>query len=240
MGRLAVGLRLGGVLEQRGLGRLGGELRAQVVGGAGELEAQILHPVAHRGELADVGFALPDHLLLELVAQRRELALETGAQAGGDLHQLAHDRGEPGVPLAQLGELGVELADVPLGLLEARAQGLDLAAHLALEALAALLGLDAELLGGVLALLDVAHVGFALRELLGDALALAADLLEALLERGEVGLEVAHGRLGGLGPAHRLLIALLGAPCAPFGQHVSGGLHRRADARRLALLDHRA
>ena len=217
VGGLALGLRLGGVLEQGGVQWLGTELRAQVGGGAGELEAQILHAGAHRGELADICLALPDHLLLELLAQRGELALETGTQPGGHVHQLAYDRREPRVALAQLGELGAELANVALGLLQTAAQLLDLGAHLALQTLAALLGLYAQLLLGVLALLDAADVGFAFGELLSDPLALAPDLLDALLERGEVGLEVARDRLGGLGSADH---GGVGMASATLGQHV--------------------
>ncbi len=110
-----------------------------------------------------------------------------------------------------------------LGLLQAAAQLLDLGAHLALEALAALLGLDAQLLLGVLALLDAAHVRFALGELLGDPLALATDLLDALLERRQVGLQVASDGLGGLGPANDRRVGVTGAT---LGQDVGSRVRR--------------
>ncbi len=71
-----------------------------------------------------------------------------------------------------------------LGLLQTTAKLLDFGTHVALQALAALLGLDAQLLLGELALLDIANVGFALGQLQCDPLALAADLFQPSLERG--------------------------------------------------------
>jgi hypothetical protein len=115
--------------------------------------------------------------LLQLLAQCCQLTLEAGAQASGDVHQLAHDRCEASVALTQLTKLGAQLAHVAFSLLQAIAQLLDLAAHLALQALAALLSLDAQLLLGVLTLLGAAHIRFALHQLLSDALTLATDLL---------------------------------------------------------------
>ena len=84
-------------------------------------------------------------------------------------------------------------------LLDAALQTVELRAVAAPQAGHVLLGLDAQLLLGVLALLDAAQLVLAVGELLGGALALALGLELAAAQVGELALERVDRRLGGVG-----------------------------------------
>jgi hypothetical protein len=114
----------------------------------------------------------------------------------------------------------------------------------------ALLGLDAQLLLGVLALLHAAQLRLALlrRGLLGldepgHPAVVLLGLSQPLLKARDVSLERLDGRFGGLGPARQGGLAALGGPArATFGQEVAfaSPAAALADPRCLAFLDHRS
>ena len=99
-----------------------------------------------------------------------------------------------------------------------------------------LLGLDAELLLGVLALLDATQLVLAIGELLGRALAFALGLGLAATQIGELALERLHRRLDGIGPRERRGLAGTGAAGASLGEHVAFELTRRPLVRRCLVV----
>jgi hypothetical protein len=132
------------------------------------------------------------YLQLPLAAPYRRM-LGRGGLFG--LGQLALDRLQP---------FG-QLARVVLARAETTGEPVDLGAAVALELRAAVLGLDAQLLLGVLALLDATQLVLTLgdRRLLGieppgEERSLLSSLLHPLLEAGQMSLECLHGRLSRL------------------------------------------
>ena len=138
--------------------------------------------------------------------------------------------------LLGLGELALQgvgaprqLASVILSSVQPLFEALDLDAALAVQAQHPLLRLDAQLLLGVLALLDAPELALALErrsalvlERLAGPRALLLGLAQSLLQAGNVAFERLHGRFGGLRAAHqRDLAALGGAARAAFGQQIA-------------------
>ncbi len=109
-----------------------------------------------------------------------------------------------------------------------------------------ILGLDAQLLLGVLPLLHAPQLALPLGavralgvEHRGGAAPVLFELLQARLQRAHMAFERAHGRFGGLGATlHRGLARLRRAPCATLGEEV-GLPHPPALTGCVALLDHR-
>src|SRR6185437_417114 len=229
------------------------------------------HRAQHRREAPDERADLAQQALHSAMplADLRQLAFGAlaraplGVEAALDLLRAAFELGDPrlqlgfgpaqagslgGGALFGLGELAAQLLDAP-GELSALALAggdalrelLGALAAIALEPGHAVLGLDAQLLLGVLALLDPAQLALALGamralglEQLGDAAPFLLGVAKTLLEAGDVAFERLDGGFRGLGTALQCRLAALGrAPRAPFGEEV--GLAR---AGFLALLDH--
>ena len=126
---------------------------------------------------------------------------------------------------------------------ETAGEPVDLGAALALELRAAVLGLDAQLLLGVLALLDAPQLVLTLsrRRLLGieppgEERPLLRGLPQPLLQARQVGLERLHGRLGRLGTAGERIRSVGGirinrAARAALGQQIALGRPRRLSRR---------
>src|SRR6185437_13934022 len=129
---------------------------------------------------------------------------------------------------AQLLDAPGELAALALARRYALGELLGALAAIALEPGHAVLGLDAQLLLGVLALLDPAQLALALGamralglEQLGDAAPFLLGVAKTLLEAGDVAFERLDGGSRGLGTALQCRLAALGrAPRAPFGEEV--------------------
>ena len=188
-------------------------------------------------------------LALELAYPRLRgamLQFEGGAQFGGNSLQRDHALPQALAALVHRGEASRECVPLLLGVLRGRMCLLD--APLPAVALGAvattgahgdLLGLDPQLLLGVLALLDAAQLQLALGELRGDVLARTLTLDLARAQIGEVGLERAHRRLGRLGATQQGRIAQPGAAGTAFGERVVLLLLRGTFAPRLVFLgDH--
>ncbi len=126
-------------------------------------------------------------------------------------------------------QAGRQLAGLELVRAETITQATQLVTALALGPHEAVLGLDAQLLLGVLALLDPAQLGLAL---LGAGPLrldharhpplLVLGLAQPLLQAGDMAFERLDGRFGRLGPAREGgLAALCGTSRPPFGQQVA-------------------
>ena len=99
-----------------------------------------------------------------------------------------------------------------------------------------LLGLDAQLLLGVLALLDPAQLALALGEPRGGGLTFALGLHLAAAQVGEMGLQRVHRRLRRLRTTGEGRAGEPRAAGAALGQRVAFALLRGATAKRLVLL----
>src|SRR6185437_9183490 len=229
------------------------------------------HRAQHRRQAPDERADLAQQALHSAMplADLRQLAFGAlaraplGVEAALDLLRAAFELGDPrlqlgfgpaqagslgGGALFGLGELAAQLLDAPGELSALALAGGDALRELlgaltavALEPGHAVLGLDAQLLLGVLSLLDPAQLALALGamrarglEQLGDAPPFLLGVAKTLLEAGDVAFERLDGGFRGLGTALQCRLAALGrAPRAPFGEEV--GLAR---AGFLALLDH--
>src|SRR6185437_10782613 len=129
---------------------------------------------------------------------------------------------------AQLLDAPGELAALALARRYALGELLGALAALTLEAGEPVLGLDAQLLLGVLALLDPAQLALARGavrtlglEQLGDAAPFLLGVAQPLLQAGDVAFQRLHGGFGRLGTAlQRRLAALGGASRASLGQEI--------------------
>ncbi len=210
-------------------------------------------PLADRRELA-FGALAGAALCLQAALDLLGAALELG-HARGQLGFRASEAGAlGGGALLGLGELAAQLLDAPREIAAVLLAGSNTArellvalATLALQAGEAVLGLDAQLLLGVLALLDPAQLAVALGAVcalgvqqLPDPSPFLLGVAQPLLQARDMAFERLDRGFGGLRPAQQGgLAGLGGAARAPFGQEV-GLPHaaRRARARCLALLDH--
>jgi hypothetical protein len=149
---------------------------------------------------------------------------------------------------AQLLDAAGQLAGFALGAADPRGQLIGALAAVVLEAGEPALGLHAQLLLGVLALLDPPQLALALGavralclEQLGYTAPFLLGLAQSLLQGRHVALECLDRRFRGLGPAlERGLTAIGRAPRASFGEEigVADPAVTLAPAGCLALLDH--
>ena len=101
-----------------------------------------------------------------------------------------------------------------------------------------LLSFDAELLLGVLALLDPSQLKLTLGQLRSDVLALALTLGLTQTQIGEMGLKRTHRRLRRLGASQQSGVAEPGTTGTALGERVALLFRREAPTRRLISLWH--
>ncbi len=186
----------------------------------------------------ELAFELPDAGLRGvLVAIERGAQLDGGALQGGDTAlqadaALAH----PGEARGERGALFLGVLCGGMCLLGTPLQPVELNTVDTAQAHGGLLGLDAQLLLGVLALLDPAQLTIALGELRGGDLPLVLGLRLTAAQVGEVGLERVDGGFRGLGATCERRVAEPSAAGTPLGEHVELALAREALAGSLAFL----
>ncbi len=243
--------RSGGV-ESGKLRRSRGSAGTQTRDGSGERSRRLLAPLDLLGRRALLGWRLGAgtlELALQLVDSRPEgmvIALEGGAQFGGDALQRGDASPQALATLVHRGEASGERVSLLLGvlcgglcLLGATLPVVELGAPATTSAHGGLLGLDAQLLLCVLALLDSAQLQLALGQLHGGALPHALALGLAPAQIGEVSLKRAHRRLSRLGATQQGRIAQPRTAGTALGERVLFLLVRGTFAPRLVFLrDH--
>ncbi len=197
---------------------------------------------AHALELL-LGALAPGSLGLQPAVDLNRTTLELGEPLVKLLLGTAYRRKLGGRRLLGFGQLPLNALQLPrqlprsaLARAEAPAEPLHLQTTLPFQIDAAVLGLDAQLLLGVLALLRAPKLLLARRSAVDDRLALLGrdglrcapllllGLAQTLLQARHVGLERAHGRLGGLGSADQSRVpGFDGAARAAFGQKIAFG-----------------
>jgi len=190
-------------------------------------------------------------LALELADPRLRTAmlqLDGGAQLASNSLQRYHTRAQSLAALVHRGETSCECVALLLGILRGGLRLLHtppptvaLCAVAAARAHGGLFGLDAQLLLGVLALLDTAQLQLALGQLHGGALPHTLALGLAPAQIGDVGLQGAYRLLGPLGAAQQSRVAQPRAAGTALGERVLLLLLRGAFAPCLVFLrDHHA
>jgi hypothetical protein len=214
------------------------ELGAQLGGGALQREDALLHPGA---AVADGGEARGEQDALLLGLQTLPFGRRVSA-LGLDLLLLGLGPPPLGLDAALLGARVELLGALAVGVqgdtrvVDASLQPIELGAVSAALARHVLLGLDAELLLGVLALLDAAQLVLAIGELLDGALALALGLRLAAAQVCQLMLERVHRRLGHVCTPELCGLAGSGSACAALGEHVVFELARGSLAGRCLVV----